>query len=646
MFKKKDSPLKYSIVFLILTIALVNVLRVSSQSDIAEIIIKPETPKYNDNFTIEVILPSKMNITIQILKGDKLFWEKKYVNIKQISINANEDLKNEFPLPPGEYTVKLIELNKVKTFTIEKLKTEIARVDTLKELKIGEEGKIKIKLEDEKGKEIPNAKISINGEIEKLGITKTSLVTDQKGIAEIELMPKERGNFSLSIIYEGSEEYEGSEKVLTIKVKGIETKTICSLLIDKKKYFVNEDIIISCKITNLKGETLTNLAGSLKLEADGFTYRPKIVNGEVIIVKKVKEFIKLPEKRVILTFSYPGDCEYEPSQASIKLDIKTAMTYLYITKFEKTDKKYTLDVRLVDVLGYGVSGKKIILKKDNSEVIAIEKTNENGIATFELDNLGKYMISFDGDAYFAPSSLSIDLKSEESFLTKPVLIITIIVIIIILAGIGFLFAFRGRVNVEEYERKIRQYKSELTKLQQENNYLKNQYSQLNQSIDSIRWSLREVSDHFKNLSKEAPEYREVFDILSSLISNVESPARYDYLSKLKESLKRQIPIDVKTLRNEAIRKYNALIKELEKIHANLDTKILEQMLEIIFGLIKRGDSSFDNNEKRMYYLLASQLLDDVKKLKDDPDIGIRLLKLRLIGFFDRFSLKTISDENV
>ena len=223
--------------------------------------------------------------------------------------------------------------------------------------------------------------------------------TDEYGVATLKLSLSKAGTYDIFSIFNGDEEYSGSQMVantLTVNKKDsvLTVKNISYKSTATKK--------LSATFKDKKGHLIKNK--KVTFTVNGKTYTATTNSKGVATVK-----ISLTKKG---TYTYKakfaGDSTYKSITKSAKLTINPVATSLSTKKYtyKKKSKSKKLKVTLKDASGKLLKSKKVTFKVNGKSYTA--KTNSKGIATvtIKLTKRGtyKYTAKFAGDSMYKATS--------------------------------------------------------------------------------------------------------------------------------------------------------------------------------------------------------------------------------------------------
>ena len=219
---------------------------------------------------------------------------------------------------------------------------------------------------DKQGNAIANKKLTLT-----IGSSSYSLITDSNGVIKMPMI--QRGNYAISILFSGDEDY------YDYKVSG--NIIVLPSIIGNKNYavFYGNTVQYRVLITGSNGKSV-GAGENVVINVNGQIYNVKTdKNGYATKALKLK------------AGSYTITAQYHGDKVSNKATFKPTLTAKDITK--KKAKKINFSVKVVNKNGKAVKKKKVIFKIKGKKYTA--KTNKKGVATVTIKNLkvGKYTIT-------------------------------------------------------------------------------------------------------------------------------------------------------------------------------------------------------------------------------------------------------------
>ncbi|WP_296806774.1 Ig-like domain repeat protein [uncultured Methanobrevibacter sp.] len=316
------------------------------------IIVSGENTVYPENSTIKVIADIDGEYTVIISANKIIVNVINGVGIGLISLDAGKYIANI------EYTNKNYE-NNIKSIAFNVAKANITlSVEVLD----------KVYTEDVDG----NVFASVDGDyIVVIGDT-SKLVSVKNGIGEFNLGILKTGNYKISVIFNGNENYNSNFKTTSFKVT--ETGTNFNIIANNTHITYGEDVKITQKLPSDATGTITYI----------------FANGTVINIIKVGEsFVlsNLDAGSYVIYGYYSGDSNYKSARDSLTITVNKAINNIIVSS-ENTvyPEKSTIKVK-ADIDGeYTViiSGKKII----------VNVINGIGTSSISLD-AGKYIANIE-----------------------------------------------------------------------------------------------------------------------------------------------------------------------------------------------------------------------------------------------------------
>ncbi len=316
------------------------------------IIVSGENIVYPENSTIKVIADIDGEYTVIISANKIIINVINGVGIGSISLDAGKYIANI------EYTNKNYE-NNIKSIAFNVAKANITlSVEVLD----------KVYTEDVDG----NVFASVDGDyIVVIGDT-SKLVSVKNGIGEFNLGILKTGNYKISVIFNGNENYNSNFKTTSFKVT--ETGTNFNIIANNTHITYGEDVKITQKLPSDATGTITYI----------------FANGTVINIIKVGEsFVlsNLDAGSYVIYGYYSGDSNYKSARDSLTITVNKAINNIIVSS-ENTvyPEKSTIKVK-ADIDGeYTViiSGKKII----------VNVINGVGFGSISLD-AGKYIANIE-----------------------------------------------------------------------------------------------------------------------------------------------------------------------------------------------------------------------------------------------------------
>ena len=316
------------------------------------IIVSGENTVYPENSTIKVIADIDGEYTVIISANKIIVNVINGVGIGSISLDAGKYIANI------KYTNKNYE-NNIKSIAFNVAKANITlSVEVLD----------KVYTEDVDG----NVFASVDGDyIVVIGDT-SKLVSVKNGIGEFNLGILKTGNYKISVIFNGNENYNSNFKTTSFKVT--ETGTNFNIIANNTHITYGEDVKITQKLPGDATGTITYI----------------FANGTVINIIKVGEsFVlsNLDAGSYVIYGYYSGDSNYKSARDSLTITVNKAINNIIVSS-ENTvyPEKSTIKVK-ADIDGeYTViiSGKKII----------VNVINGIGTSSISLD-AGKYIANIE-----------------------------------------------------------------------------------------------------------------------------------------------------------------------------------------------------------------------------------------------------------
>ena len=220
-------------------------------------------------------------------------------------------------------------------------------------------------LTDNMGNALGNKQVTI-----KIGANTYPVTTSSNGLINLPSVP--RGNYVITVSFDGDDEYYGSKNTAKINV--------LPLITQNKDYSVYYGNTIKYNV-RVKGPDGKYHAGNkVTIKVNGKTFKVSTdKNGYATQAIKLK------------AGSYTVSVEFNGDKAINKISFKPTLTAKNIVK--KKAKKIKFTVKVVDKKGKAVKKKKVTFKIKGKKYVA--KTNKKGVATVSIKNLkvGKFTIT-------------------------------------------------------------------------------------------------------------------------------------------------------------------------------------------------------------------------------------------------------------
>ena len=212
------------------------------------------------------------------------------------------------------------------------------------------------------------------------------------------------GIYPAYLIYLGDELYNPSNSTIKINVLKHDSKVTADNVSSKQYDLVN----ITANVTDSEGNPISN--GTATLTINGTNYTSSIVNGTVTF-----ENIDLPLGNHTGIISYPGDDYYNPSNASVNVEVTEVNIDISADPVKgNSGDEVDIKVNIVDKNGNPVLNGTAVLIVYGSEYTA---EVHNGTAVFVRVILPisstAAIVKFLGNEYYEPSESTIDITIDD-----------------------------------------------------------------------------------------------------------------------------------------------------------------------------------------------------------------------------------------
>jgi hypothetical protein len=254
-----------------------------------------------------------------------------------------------------------------------------------------ESGEFIATLTNDEGKALNGANVVVT-----LGGVEYSLRTNSKGQVKVSTANLTQGSYVASVSYKGNTKYNPASTTATVVVN--KKDSIISVIYDTE----TDELVAT--LTNNEGKALTSANVKVNINDAEYTLKTNS-KGQAIF-----SMADLPLGKYTITVSYKGNAKYNPSYATIDIDIKTDVI---ISDIYDDSNELTATLTNADT-GKAVSGANV--KVNINGVTTTVKTNSKGkikVSTADL-NVTSYTasISYAGNSKYNPASATakIDLN--------------------------------------------------------------------------------------------------------------------------------------------------------------------------------------------------------------------------------------------